>query len=807
MGTILHDLRYGTRMLLKSPGLTAVAVLSLALGIGANVALFSVVNAVLLRPLPYPQPERLMLVGQRGTGGDDGSVGEPKFLFWHENQQSFEALALYQPIGSGVNLAGGNEAEFVPALKVSQDFFRVLGVAPQLGRSFVNEEDQPGGAPVAVLSQSLWRRRFGGSSELIGRNVLIDSVPHTVIGVLPPGFNFLPESDVYVPLRPSLKGDSDPNYGALGRLKAGVTPAQAQAEMQLVAEKYRAQFPRRMQPNESVGVEPWQQALTADSRGLLWLLLGAVGFVLLIACANVANLQLTRATARQRELAVRQALGAGWPRVLRQLLTESLLLALCGGIAGLLLAVWGVDWLAARVPEGRLAYLGGITLDWRVLVFALSAAVFTGLLFGLAPAWQVSRVDVNQALKDGANRGMAGASQGRLRAALVVAEVALSLLLLVGAGLLLRTFVNLREVKPGFDAHNVLTFQLSPNGANYDTTAETAAFYDRALERLRALPGVESVAVTSNLPLSAQYRMPFAVAGQPAYRESVQFRLITPEYFDVLRVPVRQGRVFAATDTTGTENVAVVNEAFARQYLSNVAPLGQQLQIGRGQSALQHRIVGVVGDTKHFGLNQAAPPMMFIPAAQAPDNTTLALRRFLSVKFMVRTVSDPLALSTTVRQQLREVDATLPVTALRSLEQIVERSVEAERFNLSLLGLFAVLGLVLAAGGIYGVMSYNVVQRTPELGLRLALGAQPITLLRLMLGQGMKLVLYGVALGVVASLLLTRVLKAMLFGVSATDPLTFALIALLLTVVALLACWLPARRATQVDPLVALRSE
>ncbi|MBI1765587.1 MAG: ABC transporter permease [Acidobacteria bacterium] len=807
METILHDLRYGARMLLKSPGLTVVAVLSLALGIGANVALFSVVNAVLLRPLPYPQPERLMQLGQSGTGGDDGSVGEPKFLFWHENQQAFEALALYQSIGSGVNLAGGNEAEFVPALKVSQDFFRVLGVAPQLGRSFVNAEDQPSGTPVAVLSESLWRRRFGGSADLIGRTVLIDSVPHTVIGVLPRGFQFLPESDVYVPLRPSLKGDSDPNYGALGRLKIGVTPAQAKAEMQLVGEKYRAQFPRRMQPNETVGVEPWQQAMTADARGLLWLLLGAVGFVLLIACANVANLQLTRATARQRELAVRQALGAGWSRVLRQLLTESLLLALCGGAAGLLLAVWGVDWLAARVPEGRLAYLGGITLDWRVLLFALAAAVTTGLLFGLAPAWQVSRVDVNQALKDGANRGMASASQGRLRAALVVAEVALSLLLLVGAGLTSRTFVNLREVKPGFDAHNVLTFQLSPNGANYDTTAKTAAFYDRALERLRALPGVESAAVTSNLPLSAQFRMPFAIAGQPARRESVQFRLISADYFNVLRVPVRQGRAFAATDDTGTEHVAVVNEAFARKFLANVEPLGQPLQIGRGPNALQHRIVGVVGDTKHFGLNEAAPPMMFIPAAQAPADLTLMMRKFLSVKFMVRTTGDPLALSAAVQQQLREVDAALPVTALRSLEEIVDRSVAGERFNLALLGLFALLGMALAAVGIYGVMSYNVAQRTPELSLRLALGAQPGALLRLMLGQGMKLVLLGVALGVAAALALTRVLKAMLFGVSATDPLTFALIALLLTGVAFLACWLPARRATAVDPLVALRSE
>jgi len=390
-----------------------IAALTLSLGIGANTAIFSVVNAVLLRPLPYPDPARLMQIGQSGTGGDDGSVGEPKFLFWRDQNQTFEAMALYQPIGSGVNLASGNDAEYVSALKVSLDFFRALGVAPSLGRGFTREEDQPGGERVAIFSDGLWRRRFGADKGLIGRSVAINSANYTVVGVLPPGFQFLPDADVFTPLRPSPEGDSDSNYGAIGRLKPGVTEAQAQADLKLVAEKYRAAFPRRMQPNESAAAVSLRRSQTADVRSLLWLLLGAVSFVLLIACANVANLQLTRAAARQKEMAVRKALGASRARVARQLITEGVLLALVGGGAGLLLAVWGVDGLTRLIPEGALPYMGEITLDWRVLAFALAASLATGLVFGLAPAFQMARVDVNRALKEGTSRGTTAAAQGR----------------------------------------------------------------------------------------------------------------------------------------------------------------------------------------------------------------------------------------------------------------------------------------------------------------------------------------------------------------------------------------------------------
>ena len=808
MQTLWQDLRYGARMLMKQPGFTLIAALTLSLGIGANTAIFSVVNAVLLRPLPYPDPGRLMQIGQSGTGGDDGSVGEPKFLFWRDQNQTFEAMALYQPIGSGVNLASGNDAEYVSALKVSLDFFRALGVAPSLGRGFTREEDQPGGERVAIVSDGLWRRRFGADGGLIGKSVAINGANYAVVGVLPPGFQFLPEADVFMPLRPSPEGDSDSNYGAIGRLKPGVTEAQAQADLKLVAEKYRAAFPRWMQPNESAAAVSLQRSQTADVRSLLWLLLGAVSFVLLIACANVANLQLTRASARQKEMAVRMALGASRARVARQLITEGVLLALVGGGAGLLLAVWGVDGLTRLVPEGALPYMGEITLDWRVLAFALAAALATGLAFGLAPAFQMARVDVNRALKEGTSRGTTAAAQGRLRGGLVVAEVALSLLLLIGASLMIQTFVNLRRVAPGFDPRNVLTFQISPGGPNYDTTAKTSDFYRRALERVKSLPGVEAAAVTSNLPLSAQFRMPFAVEGQPPRPESVQLRLITPEYFRALRIPLRRGREFAETDAAGTGNVAVVNEAFARLYISNADPLNQQLQIGRGQRALKHAIVGVVGDTKHFGLGAASPPMMYIPASQSPDNLTLVMRRFLSVKFVVRTTADPLLAGKAVREQMRALDATLPVTELRTMEQVVSSSVAWERFNMTLLGLFAALGLSLAAVGVYGVMSYTVAQRTPEIGVRMAIGAQAGDILKLLvIRQGLKLTLIGAGLGLLGALGLTRLMKSLLFGVSATDPLTFVSISSLLTVVALLACWIPARRATKVDPMIALRCE
>jgi predicted permease len=800
-------------MLTKQPCFTAIAVLSLALGIGANTAIFSVVNAVLLRPLPYPQPEQLMQVSQSLPGVDNEAAGEPKFLFWQEHNQSFQVMAIEQPLGSGVNLAGGSEAEYVSGVKVSKDFFDVLGVQPARGRVFTAEEDRAGGDRVVILSDGLWRRRFGADADLIGKTVAINSDSFVVVGIMPAsfqyqsGFQSLQSADVFVPLRPSPKGDPDPNYRVIGRLRAGVTSQQARADMRQVAEAFRAAYPQEMQERETVAVTPLHEQLTANVRPLLLILLGAVAIVLLIACANVANLQLGRAASRQKEMAIRLAMGASWQRLVQQLLIEGLLLALAGGAVGLLFAAWGMGWLAALIPERLLPRFNDIAVDWRVLSFTFASAIVTGIIFSLAPATQSSRLDVNPLLKEGAGKGAAGASRGRLRRMFVVAEVALSLMLLMSAALLIRTFVNLRRVEPGFDTRRVLTFQISPTGQAYNTTAKVSDFYRRALERLKSLPGVEAAAVTSNLPLSAQFRMPFGIAGQPEHQESVQFRLITPDYFDVMQIPMQQGRAFAESDAQGAGNVAIVNAAFARKYLGDADALGQTLIVGRGPRALSHQIVGVAGDVKQFGLASDAPPMMYIPASQAPDGLMLMMRRFLSCQFVLRTRDNPAMLTAAVKQAMSGLDATLPVSHIRPMQEVVAQSIAAERFNMVLMGLFAALGLALATVGLYGVMSYAVTQRTHELGVRMALGARPADVLKMVISQGLWLALMGIGIGLVGAFALTRLLESLLFGVSATDPLTFAAVALILLVVALGACFVPARRATKVDPMIALRYE
>ena len=805
-----QDLRYGARMLLKQPGFTLIAALTLALGIGANTAIFSVVNAVLLRPLPYPQPERLVMVGPT-TGGELDSTSEPQFLFTHEQQQSFAALMLYQPFFSGINLAGGNEPEYVEGAKVSFDFFRVVGVEPAIGRSFTPQEDWPGGEPVAVLSADLWQRRFGGGASVIGRSVLINGQHHTVVGVMPQGFagfEFLSKADVFVPLRPSMQGDPNPNYMMVGRLKAGVSLEQARADLQLAAEKYRATKQRKMDPRESMTAQPMQEYLAKDVRGLLWILMTAAGFVLLIACANVANLQLTRAVDRRKDIAVRLALGAGLRRIVMMLVTEGMLLALIGGVIGALLAWGGIDYLMAFVPEQAIPLVGKVTPDWRVLAFSLAAAALAGVVFGLAPASQVLKLDLNHTLKDCGSKGAGGAARGRLRNALVVSEIALSLVLLVGAGLLVRTFVNLHRVEPGFDPRQVLTFQTTPMGPQYATAEQNREFYRRALERLNAAPGVEAAAMTSTLPLSSQFRIGMEVVGRPAIPESVQFRVISTDYFKVMKAPVRQGRVFTENDASNSEPVAIVNDAFVHRYLNEADPLSQQLIVGRRASdELPRQIVGVVGDTKQFGLGGEASPMVFIPITQTTDRNWRMLQRFVSTKFVIRTSGEPMALANAVRQTMAGVEVTLPVTRLRSMEQIVDDSVAAERFNMTLVGLFAALGLLLAGVGIYGVMSYAVSQRRREIGIRIALGARVWDVLGIIIRQGMTLTLTGLAIGLGAAYSLTRIMKGLLFGVVPADPLTFVAIPLLLTAVALLACWIPARRATKVDPLVALRAE
>jgi putative ABC transport system permease protein len=808
MQTFWQDLRYGSRILLKKPGFTLLAVLTLAFGIGANTAIFTVVNAVLLKPLPYPEADKMMWIGQVYKNGAQQGAGEPKFLFWRDHSQVFEGLAATSGFGgAGGNLTGGSESQYVAGQRVSRDFFRVFGVEPALGRAFTDADDNPGSEPVAILSDALWRRSFNADREVIGRSVTLNGALITIVGVMPPQFHFGSNIDLFVPMRATPTANYDPNAVVIGRLKPGATLQQAQAEMKQIAEAYREALPKQMAEGETVGVKPYQELFTGDVKQLLWILLGAVGFLLLIACANVANLQLTRATGRQREIAVRLALGASRWRIIRQLLTEGILLSVCGGGLGIFLALWGTEALLAAMPTNLLPSVAVINFDWRVLGFTLLASILTGVLFGLAPSLQALHVDVNTTLKEGSGKGTAGVGRGRVRAVLVVMEVALSLVLLIGAMLLVRTFMNLQSVTPGFEAQNVLTFQIALNGERYKTTNQAAAFYDEALARIRSLPGVEAAGVTNTLPLNNQFNMPVTFAERPDNVQSVQFRMITADYFRVMKMTMQQGRAFSEGDKVGAPPVAIINEAFVRRFYQGENPFEKRLSVGRGALDPPRQIIGVVTDTKQYGLDSDAPATVFLPLPQVPDKLMAIARTFVSAYITVRTTTAPLNLSSAVKQEINAIDPSLPLSQIRSMEEIVARSVAPQRFNMLLIGLFAGLGIVLAAIGIYGVMSYSVAQRTPEIGIRLALGAQQSDIIRMIVQQGLAMALIGVVIGLIAAFALTRLMANLLFGVSATDPLTFVVVALFLGGIALVACLIPARRATKVDPMIALRYE
>jgi putative ABC transport system permease protein len=807
MQTLIQDLRYGARTLLKKPGFMLIAVITLAFGIGANTAIFTIVNAVLLRPLAYPESERLVEIGRAFDGGAAGALNEPKFVFLRDHAQSFEAITGIQR-GSDLYLSDGSEAEYVGQLRVTADFFRTLGVAPAIGRGFTAEEDSPAGERVAILGDELWRSRFGADAGMVGRKTTLNGVAYTVVGIMPPGFEYVGPPDVILPMRVNRVSQNEGyNWTVIGRLKRGVTQDQARSETLALFDKFGAISPSQYEKGKvEHRLMIWRSSMTADVQKLLWILLGAVGLVLLIACANVANLQLTRAAGRRKEVAVRMALGAGGWRVVRQLLTEGVMLALVGGAAGLLLAVWGLEGTMALLPKDMIPRAEEINMDWRVLLFTLGASLLTGVISGLAPALQTLRVDVIRNLKEGAGKTGADVARGRLRGALVVAEIALALTLTVGAGLLLRTFANLRGVEKGFDARNTLTFNISPRGQRYDTVAEMNELYRRALERFRSLPGVEAAALTNQLPLDGQFNMPYMLAGQSEPTSAAQYRLISNDYFNVMKMSLRLGRQFGAGDVVGSEPVIIINEAFARRNFANVEPLGQVVYVccgGRGDPAMR-RVVGVVSDTKQRNLINPAPQTVFIPIGQAVESMKEQIRY---ASFAMRATGDPFALSAAVRSEMRQLDAAVPVQGLRSMEQLVSRSVAPQRFHMSLLGLFAALGLVLAAVGIYGVMAYGVSQRTHEIGLRMALGARGSDVMKMVVRRGMALAAVGVAIGLIASYALTRLMKTLLFGVSATDPLTFAVMALSLGLIALLACWIPARRAAKVDPMIALRCE
>jgi predicted permease len=792
---------------LKKPGFTLIAVLTLGLGIGANTAIFTIVNAVLLRPLAYPESERLVEIGRAFDGEGAGALNEPKFVFLRENAQSFETITGIQR-GSDLYLFDESEAEYVGQLQVTADFFRTLGVAPAIGRGFTAGEDSPAGERVAILGDGLWRRRFGADAAILGGKILLNGAAYTVVGIMPPGFEYYGPPDVILPMRVNPASHNEGyNWTVIGRLKRGITPGQARSEALTLLDKFGAMSKSEYEKGKvEHRLMIWRSSMMADIQMLLWILFGAVGCVLLIACANVANLQLTRAAGRRKEVAVRMALGAGGWRVVRQLLTEGVMLALLGGGAGLLLAVWGLDAMMALLPKDMIPRVKEINIDWRVLLFALGASILTGVISGLAPALQTLRVDVIRNLKEGAGKTGADAMRGRLRNTLVVVEVALALTLTVGAGLLLRTFANLRGVDKGFDERNVLTFYIRSRGEEYDTVAKMNDFYRRALERLRSLPGVEAAATTNILPLNEQFNMPYMLAGQSKPSASAQYRLISPDYFNVMKMSLRRGRQFNDGDGIGAEPVIIINEALARRHFANVEPLGQEVYVccdERGDLAMR-RVVGVVNDTKQRSLSTPAPATVFMPVGQANEGMKGQAQ---SPYYALRATGDPSALSAAIQSEMRQLDPAAPVMGLRSMVELAQRSVAPQRFNMSLLGLFAALGLLLAAVGIYGVMAYGVAQRTHEIGLRMALGAKGGDVMKMVVSRGMTLATIGVAIGLIASYALTRLMKSLLFGVSATDPMTFTVIALSLGLVALLACWIPARRAAKVDPMIALRCE
>lgn len=817
MNTFSQDLRYAVRVLAKSPAFAIIAVLTLALGIGANTALFSVVNGVLLNPLPYPEPERLTSLYSHTKQFQYSSISYPNFLDWQRDNRSFSALAAWR--GDDFNLTGMGEPERLRAEMVSADFFSILGVQPVIGRLIETQDDHAGAAPVVVLSQGFWKRKFGSSPQLIGQTISLNGTAYTVIGIIPASFYFTGNnfrlSDVYVPLgqwTDSTFLDRRVGMGmdAVGRLKGSVTLTQARADMDRVAQALAQAYPDA-DKGSGITVLPLKQDMVGDVAPLLYILLGAVGFVLLIACVNIANLLLARSTGRSREFAIRAALGAGRWRVVRQLLTESILLSVTGGILGLLLAAWGTRAAIAVLPQA-LPRSGSIGLDMKVLLFTLGVSLFAGILFGLAPAVKASHSNLHESLKEG-GRGSSGARH-RMQGIFVVAETALALILLVGAGLMIRSLVQLWLVNPGFQPHNLLTFGIafSPElmKAPPDQLRSEAVQLDTALE---AIPGVEYASATGGgQPMQGDSELPFWHANEPPPKSDTDmdwslFYLCQPDYLKAMGTPLLSGRFISAQDTIHAAPVIVIDENFAKKYFPGQDPVGQRINLGL--LGVQPEIVGVAGHVKHWGLdeNSKSPVLaqLYFPLSQVPDKFMPLMSK--GATFVMRTRLNPDAVLPSIRHAIEQVSSEQVMYGAETMDDTIARSLAARRFAMILLGVFAALALILACVGIYGVISYLVGQRTHEIGVRIALGAQRSDVLRLVLGQGTKMALIGVAVGIAVALGLTRLMANQLFGVSAHDPLTFGGVAVVLILVALAACYLPARRAMRVDPIVALRYE
>jgi putative ABC transport system permease protein len=816
IGDLWQDLRYGLRMLRRSPAFTLVVVITLALGIGANTAIFSVVNAVLLKPLPYPESEQLMMVYGEfpALKTNQMRLSLPEYVDFRQQTRSFAACGVFDGVSANLAPREGGEPERVEGAELTPEMFAVLQVTPLLGRGFTPEEAQEGRDDVVLLGHGLWQRRYAGKAEAVGQKITINGRSHTVIGVMPPGFAFPPQAEIWQPLWfPKAQYDQQRRgargLAVLARLKPGVRSVEAQAELDQLGAQLTAQYPQNYSDKDKrryrMIVAPMLEDYVGELKPALLLLAGAVGFVLLIACANVANLLLARAATRRQEMALRLALGAGRGRLARQLLTESVLMALAGGAAGLLLATWGARLLLRFAPE-NLPRLGEVGLDGRALAFTALASLATGVIFGLAPALQASRPGVNDALRESGRTG-AGLRGQRLHSALVVAEIALALALLAGAGLTLRSFWRLQAVEPGFNPDGVLTMRLMLPFTTHPQISERAAFFGQVLERLRALPGVEAAGAVSRIPMapgnnSGTMTGENSAVGPNDPNVEVEMRWASPAYFHTLGIALLRGRDFNEADVEGALPVAIVDESFARRFYPNEDPIGKRIKRGGPRSANPWKtIVGVVRSVRNQRLDISSLPQAYFPVFQEAD-------AMFNLSFAARASGgEPAGLAQSARAAVLEVDRNQPVYDIKPLRQIVADSIAIKRLALLLLSVFATVALALAAAGIYGVMAYAVEQRRHEIGVRMALGARGSDVLRLVVRQGLKLALCGVALGSMVALALTRLMGALLFGVSAADPLTFTGIALLLLVVALAACLIPARRATKVDPMIALRCD
>jgi putative ABC transport system permease protein len=804
MDHLRQDIKYAIRRLVRAPGFTLVAMLTLGLGIGANSAIFSVVNGVLLQPLPYPESDRLVGVYHVSEGRRVVMSG-PNFMDVVRASKSLESAAA--TTRERKILTGEGEPVRLDVADVSASLFDVLRVRPALGRTFAADEDTPGKTNVVVLSNGLWQQRFGSDPGVIGRRIQLDGESKEIIGVMPAGFSYPAGRQAWLPIEYEegfvSKQRASWYLSVVARLKPGVTPEQAAAEVQTIGRSLEKQYPAA---NENVGMTtfPLREAMVVNIRQAVLVLLGAVGFVLLIACSNVANLLLARAAARESEMAVRTALGAGRTRLIRQLLTESVILSMGGAFVGLLFASWGVAFLTSLQPDG-IPRLDDVRVDGTVIAFTLGLAVVTGIVFGLIPAFQATR-GMSHALKETGRGAVTSRTGARIRGALVIVEMALAVMLLAGAGLLIRSFSRLQAVDPGFRPEQTLSFELTLPDSRYKEDAKRIAFFEALLPRLRTLPGVRSTGAVMGLPLSGMnFNISFAIAGRPpvspALQPAMEVRVASPEYFGTIGIALKRGRLFTSDDREGTARVALLSESAARQYFPNEDPIGKTIELGWGKGGPDRaggQIVGIIGDVKNDGLDEAASPEIYLPFRQWPVS-------LMSV--VIRTTTPPETMAEAARREVYAVDPNLPLSSVRTLDQIVATSISQPRFYMLLLAIFAGVALALAAIGIFGVLSYAVAQRTREIGIRMALGAREGTVVRLVVRQAMTLVVVGVVLGTVAALFLSQTMTKMLFSVKPTDPVTFVGVAFVLTAVALVASYMPARRATRVDPIVALRAE